>query len=397
MVLVTNNRTANSMPEPWMTELWEWADNFEISAEHLPRNAEELLAITDLDLRNKNLTELPESIGQLTELRRLMVSDNQLEKLPDSISQLCNLKYLDIVDNPLTTLPESIVQLKKLDYVAISEDETTAKLLDLSQETTDFLRSLPFGCKGLHDPSRSSGSNSIRDYLRKQLASDIATIGEDDDKKLPTNLSEKHRDKRVWIEGLPLTNLYSPTTSEYGLAKCGFFNIEEGWDEKSLVELKDKIGATCLLGLQTTGKTIENFDVIDGVVICQPDEVDQVVALYDAILASEITHPYNINDLKIPSWYTQPARFIQVKAIGMPDSEALKALAHQLIQQIPTGCIIENILFFCEGQRFLSLIEFNELTMIIESICTDNTEAFYEMNAVDDTDDFWMSMVYVAS
>lgn len=40
-----------------MIELWEWADNFEISAEHLPRNAKELLAITDLDLRNKNLDE----------------------------------------------------------------------------------------------------------------------------------------------------------------------------------------------------------------------------------------------------------------------------------------------------------------------------------------------------
>lgn len=392
-----SSKDVNNAIAPWMTELWEWADNFEISAEHLPRNPEELLTVTDLDIRAQNLTELPDSIGQLTQLRRLIVSDNQLEKLPDSISQLSNLKYLDIVDNPLTTLPESIVQLKKLDYVAIAEDETTAKLVDLSQETTDFLRGLPFGCKGLHDPSRSSSSNSIRDYLRKQLASDIANEGEDDDEKLPTNLSEKHRNKRAWIEGLPLTSLYSPTTSEYGLSKCGFFNIEEGWDEKSLVELKDKIGATCLLGLQTTEKTIDNFDVIDGVVICQPDEADKVVALYDAILASEMTHPYNINDIKIPSWYTQPGRFIQIKAIGMPDSETLKRLAHQLIQQIPTGYIIDNILFFCEGHRFLSLIELNELTLIIESICTDNTEAFYEMKTVDDTDDFWMGMVYVAS
>jgi hypothetical protein len=81
----------------------------------------------------------------------------------------------------------------------------------------------------------------------------------------------------------------------------------------------------------------------------------------------------------------------------MTDLEALKALAHQLIQQIPTGCIIDNILFFCEGQRFLSLIELNELTLIIESMCTDNTEAFYEMKTVDETDDFWMGMVYVAS
>ena len=50
--------------EPWMTELWAWADKFEISEEDLPRNREGLLTITDLDIRSNQLTELPESIGQ---------------------------------------------------------------------------------------------------------------------------------------------------------------------------------------------------------------------------------------------------------------------------------------------------------------------------------------------
>ena len=61
--------------EPWMTELWVWADKFDIYEEDLPRNRESLLAITDLDIRFKQLTELPESIGQLTRLRRLIVSN----------------------------------------------------------------------------------------------------------------------------------------------------------------------------------------------------------------------------------------------------------------------------------------------------------------------------------
>ncbi|WP_313597624.1 hypothetical protein [Psychrobacter sanguinis] len=48
--------------EPWMTELWAWADKFEISEESLPRHRESLLTITDLDIRSNQLTELPESM-----------------------------------------------------------------------------------------------------------------------------------------------------------------------------------------------------------------------------------------------------------------------------------------------------------------------------------------------
>ena len=84
--------TSNTITtEPWMTELWVWADKYEISEEGLPRNREGLLTITDLDIRSNQLTELSESIGQLTRLRRLMVSNNQLDRLPDSIGQLINL------------------------------------------------------------------------------------------------------------------------------------------------------------------------------------------------------------------------------------------------------------------------------------------------------------------
>ena len=86
---MTNNTTI----EPWMTELWAWADKFEISEEDLPRNREGLLTLTNLDIRSNQLTELSESIGQLIKLRRLVVSNNQIDRLPDSIGKLINLEF----------------------------------------------------------------------------------------------------------------------------------------------------------------------------------------------------------------------------------------------------------------------------------------------------------------
>jgi hypothetical protein len=57
MLPMTVNSTSSI--EPWMMELWAWADKFEILKEDLPRNKEGLLAITDLDIRSNQLTELP--------------------------------------------------------------------------------------------------------------------------------------------------------------------------------------------------------------------------------------------------------------------------------------------------------------------------------------------------
>ena len=62
---------------------------------------------TELDLRNMNLTELPESIGQLTHLLKLDVGGdswkekekNQLTELPESLWKLTQLTSLNLSSN----------------------------------------------------------------------------------------------------------------------------------------------------------------------------------------------------------------------------------------------------------------------------------------------------------
>ncbi len=49
-----------------------------------------------LDLRNNQLTTLPESIGNLTKLKYIKLDDNQLTTLPESIGNLTQLNQLDL-------------------------------------------------------------------------------------------------------------------------------------------------------------------------------------------------------------------------------------------------------------------------------------------------------------
>lgn len=41
--------------KPWMEELWAWADKFELLKEQLPRDADALLALTELKAMDKSI------------------------------------------------------------------------------------------------------------------------------------------------------------------------------------------------------------------------------------------------------------------------------------------------------------------------------------------------------
>src|SRR5438477_10847239 len=60
---------------------------------------------TTLDLRELQLTTLPEGISLLTNPTVLHLNDNNLEILPEWIGNLINLQKLYLSTNKLTTLP----------------------------------------------------------------------------------------------------------------------------------------------------------------------------------------------------------------------------------------------------------------------------------------------------
>ncbi|MFM6621944.1 MAG: COR domain-containing protein [Dolichospermum sp.] len=91
----------------------------------LPEAIAQLSNLSGLDLRNNQLTTLPEAIAQLSNLRELYLSDNQLTTLPEAIAQLSNLTVLYLRNNQLTTLPEAIAQLSNLSGLYLSNNQLT--------------------------------------------------------------------------------------------------------------------------------------------------------------------------------------------------------------------------------------------------------------------------------
>ena len=79
---------SNTDVQPWMTELWAWADKFKIPEEVLPRDHANLLVLTDLSIDCSQLTKLPESISHLYNLTNLTLNGEVLEKLPGSLGLL---------------------------------------------------------------------------------------------------------------------------------------------------------------------------------------------------------------------------------------------------------------------------------------------------------------------
>lgn len=82
----------------------------------LPESIGDLTSLTSVDLRTNRLASLPESISNLTRLTHLYLSSNQLTSLPKSITNLINLTDLDSCDNPIVdfSILQDLPNLKKL-------------------------------------------------------------------------------------------------------------------------------------------------------------------------------------------------------------------------------------------------------------------------------------------
>jgi len=81
--------------------------------------------ITQLDLSESTLQELPKRVYKLTALQYLDLSKNQLPSLEGGIGNLKRLDYLNCSDNLIVELPISIIDLNYLKEVHLSNNKLT--------------------------------------------------------------------------------------------------------------------------------------------------------------------------------------------------------------------------------------------------------------------------------
>ena len=328
-------KTSNTIAtQPWMTELWVWADKFKISEEVLPRNQASLLALTDLSIDCSQLTNLPEGIGFLHNLTHLTLKCEALERLPESIGQLSQLERLTITSHKIQQFPDGLVNLKKLRLI-----------IDVPNELID---------------------------------------------QLPIGVIERYRRRELGIVNISSTKLYTPQMSEYELSKFGFFLTSDNWDEKALIDLKFNAASVFLLGLQTTEKTIKQFDVVDGVVICRPDEVQRVINMFETIF-NEFAG-ICVADIEEVLSFARPAKFIQANVMGMFKSEQVLS---QIIDQIPEEKTLKSLMFQVESNHYSTFDEFKVISDIVDNMGVEDEHIFYNAEVVDKPEHCWMGMIYM--
>ncbi len=320
--------------KPWMTELWAWADKFKIPDEVLPRDHATLLVLTDLSIDCIQLTNLPEGIGYLYNLTNLTLNCEALECLPESLGQLSQLERLTITSHKIQQFPDGIANLESL------------RLIDVP----------------------------------KQLIA-----------QLPNAVIERYRNNELWIRNIFVTKLYTPQMSEYELCDFGFFLTSDNWEEKALIDLRFKTAPEFLLGLQTTEKTIDAFDVMDGVIICKPDEVQKIINMFKDIFCNE-TVGIDFGDIREAINFAKPAKFIQASTLEMSESDKVFS---QIIDQIPEDVTINAIMFQAESNRQLTLDELRIASDTIDKMDIDDKYVFYNAEVVDKPEHCWMGMIYM--
>jgi len=82
--------------------------------------------VTELNLANNRLKELPDYIGRLKNLKKLNLGQNQFEVFPSVILTLTKLEKLYLNHNLLTEIPETISNLKHLKVLFLNKNHFTS-------------------------------------------------------------------------------------------------------------------------------------------------------------------------------------------------------------------------------------------------------------------------------
>lgn len=206
-------------------------------------------------------------------------------------------------------------------------------------------------------------------------------------------------EKPFWLNGMSSNALHAPFADDYRPSDTVFFLVDDDWNEKELVNLKHETGVDFLLGLQTTDKGIDEFDVVDGIIICKSGEVQRVMRVFDAAILCTGSNGSCHFEMKTIYCSRKSAHFIQASATGTVTSESdriQKAINH-IISQIPKGISIKSIIFSFERSGSFSLEEFEiAWESIVNNVVADDLYIYFaDKYVIDKSECSWVGAIYV--
>ena len=196
------------------------------------------------------------------------------------------------------------------------------------------------------------------------------------------------------IDDVPSAALYRSVTEYFPPAVVACFIISDGWNEQALLKLKEKVEADILVGLQTDDHKYERLDIIEGVIKCQPDEVNDVVELLDVRSASTII---GIDVADVISLFEcgDLFQFIQVSATGEPESDLIKVATHKLVSQLVKAHDTKGLFVGVQSVQALPLESMAYVTEAVEGLLSgDEASIYYSSSSTDEFNAFGLKAIY---
>ena len=194
-------------------------------------------------------------------------------------------------------------------------------------------------------------------------------------------------------DDIPSAVLYRQTMDHYPKSVIGCFIISDAWDEEALIELKEKSEAWFLVGLQIDDSEFKRLDIIEGVIRCQPNEVDKVIRVLDVNSASTIIG-IDVVDIKSLFEYGNSFQFIQASTTGESISKSVKAATQQLVSQFIKARHAKRLLVTIESIESPSLEVFSYISEAVEALLSNDAYIYYSSRITDEPDCFRLKALY---
>ena len=207
-------------------------------------------------------------------------------------------------------------------------------------------------------------------------------------------MTMKYQIDDSYIDDIPSAVLYRQTMDHYPKSVIGCFIISDAWDEEALIELKEKSEAWFLVGLQIDDSEFKRLDIIEGVIRCQPNKVDNVIRILDVKSASTFIG-IDVVDIKSLFECGSLFQFIQVSAKGESETDLIKVTTHNLVDQLSTARNTKALFIGMESVQSLPMEAFAYISEAVESLLSnDDASIYYRSSMTDEPHCFRLKALY---
>ncbi|WP_313597466.1 hypothetical protein [Psychrobacter sanguinis] len=215
-------------------------------------------------------------------------------------------------------------------------------------------------------------------------------------------ISDKIYVKNSQEQGYVRAKLYKPDIIDDTPCAFACVIINEQWNENSLLALKDKTGCVSLIGILTdsgkddiSNKRLEVLNAVDGVVKCQPDEVQAVVELLNSKPSNGLL-VLDAFDIKLLFEKEGIFEFAQVHPIKIESTreETLKIVVEKILEKLSNPAYFSSILIDFNAQDVV-IEDLGYICETIEStLSVDDPNLFYQATHANNPDYMGFRVIY---